>query len=146
MKAITKKQIRLAIVFVWVLSFIVPAPVVAEETLLLASINTNAPTEKLDNYDFFPDHHREARKKEALKKERAKENVVDMLVTDAEWVGGAVYTPVAVVTGEYGGFTDKIIIPYEVMNCDFVGLIERVLAKYGSDMAEAADSLLSVVM
>jgi len=144
MKAITKKQIGLAIVIVWVLSFIVPTMVVAEETLLLASLNRSAPTEEFDRYDFFPDYHQEARKKEEVRKEIAKENIVDSLVTDAAWIGGQAYAPVAVVTGESGGFTDKIIIPYEVMNFDFVGLIERVLTKYGGDMADAADTLLSM--
>jgi hypothetical protein len=146
MKAITKNIIRLAIVAVLVLSFTGPTTVSAEETLLLASIDRSAPADRFDNYDFFPDYHREAKKREADQKERAKEDVVDTLITDAEWVGGAVYTPVSAVTSEFGTVTDKIIVPYEVINGDYVGLIERVLTKYGRDMAEAADSLLSLVM
>jgi len=146
MKATIKNQIRFAIVIIIAFSFIGTATVSAEETLLLASIDRSAPTDELQNYDFFPKYHREAQKKEAERKERARENVVDKFVTDAEWVGGTVYAPVAVVTGEFGGVTDKIIIPYEVINGDYVGLIERVLSKHGRDMAEAADSLLSMVM
>ena len=146
MKAIIKNQIRFAIVIIIAFSFIVPATAIAGETMLFASLNRSTPDDKLDRYDFFPDHHREAQKKDAERKERARESVVDTLVTDAEWVGGAVYAPVAVVTGEFGGVTDKIIVPYEVINGDYVGLIERVLSKYGRDMAEAADSLLSMVM
>jgi len=146
MKAIIKNQISLAIVIIIAFSFIGAATVSAEETLLLASIDRSAPTDKLQNYDFFTKYHREAQKKEAERKERAMEIVVDTLVTDAECVGGAVHAPVAVATGESGGVTDNIIVPYEVINDDHVGLIERVFPEHGWNMAEVADSLLLLAL
>ena len=139
MKAIIKNQISLAIVIIIAFSFIGAATVSAEETLLLASIDRSAPTDKLPNNYCYQKYHREAQKKEAERKERAMEIVVDTLVTDAEWVGGEVYAPVASVT-------DKIIVPYEVINDDDVGLIERVFSKHGWNMTEAADSLLLLAL
>jgi hypothetical protein len=146
MKAIIKNQISLAIVIIIAFSFIGAATVSAGETVLLASIDRSATTDKLQNYDFFPKYHHKAPKKEAERKERTMEIVVDTLVTDAEWVGGEVYAPVPVVTGEFSAVTDKIIVPYEVINDDDVGLIERVFSKHGWNMTEAADSLLLLAL
>ncbi len=147
MKATIKNQIRFAIVIIIAFSFIVPATAIAGETLLLASLNRSTPDDKLDRYDFFPDHHREARVKEEIEKariNRAQEDTVDSLITDAAWVGGKVITPVHVITGNSGSVADKVIIPYEVISGDYVALIERVLVKYGPFMAESVDAIFSM--
>jgi len=147
MKTIIKKQIRFAIAIVIAFSFIVPVTAVAGETLLLASLDRSTPDDKLDNYDFFPDHHREARIKEELEKariNRAQEDTVDSLITDAAWVGGKVIIPVHVIAGNSGEVTDKVIIPYEMISGDYVALIERVLVKYGPFMAETVDAMFSM--
>ena len=116
MKATIKNQIRLVIVIVCAVLFIVPATAVAEETLLLASLTRAKPADEFKRFDFFPDYHREARIKEkahkAEKMKAMKKIALDeKIVSDAEWLG-----------------VDAI--PYEVMNGDYVGLVDRVLSKY----------------
>jgi len=117
MKATIKNQIRLAIVIVCAVLFIVPATAVAEETLLLASLTRTKPADEFNKFDFFPDYHREARMKEkahkAEKMKAMKEIAADeLIVQNADWV------------------SKNAIIPYEVMNGDYVGLVDRVLSKY----------------
>ena len=116
MKATIKNQIRLAIVIVCAVLFIVPAISVAEETLLLASLTRTRQADEFKAFDFFPEHHREARVKEqaqqAEKMNMLKAIAVDeKIVSDAEWL------------------SKNAIIPYEVMTADYVGLIERVVSK-----------------
>jgi len=116
MKATIKNQIRLAIVIVCAILFIVPAIVVAEETLLLASLTRTRQTDEFKNFDFFPEYHREARMAEktqqAEKMNMLKAIAVDeKVISDAEWL------------------SKNAIIPYEVITADYVGLIERVVSK-----------------
>jgi len=66
MKATIKNQIKLAIVAVCVL-FIGSSVVVAEETLLLASLSHTTPLEELEDFDRFPGYHKEARNVENKK-------------------------------------------------------------------------------
>ena len=116
MKATIKNQIRLVIVIVCAVLLAGPAMAVAEETLLLASLTRTKPVDEFKNFDFFPEHHREARmKKENQKAEKMNEmNEIaagKKIVSDAEWI------------------SENVIIPYEVMNGDYVGLIDRELSK-----------------
>ena len=116
MKAIIKNQIRLVIVIVCVVLLAGPAMAVAEETLLLASLTRTKQADEFKDFDFFPDYHREARIKakaeKAKKMKIMKEIAVDeKIVSDAEWM------------------SKNVIIPYEVMTADYVGLIERVVSK-----------------
>ncbi|MBW1893649.1 MAG: hypothetical protein JRI91_08140 [Deltaproteobacteria bacterium] len=114
MKATIKNQIRLAIVVACAVLFIGPSVVVAEETLLLASLTRVTPLDTFDNYDRFPDYHREARK-EADEKEikveidvikdiqkEANADTVDTVITSAAWVGGKALDSYVILNGDYG--------------------------------------------
>jgi len=116
MKATIKNQIRLVTMIVCAVLLTAPAMAVAEETLLLASLTRTRQADEFKGYDFFPEHHREARMAEktrqAEKMKMLKEIAVDeKIVSDAEWLG------------------KNAIIPYEVITADYVGLIERVVSK-----------------
>jgi len=116
MKAINKNQIRLVIVIVCAVLLTAPAIVVAEETLLLASLTRTRQADEFKGYDFFPEHHREAKKnleaQRAEKMKMLKEIALDeKVVSDAEWL------------------SKNAIVPYEVMTADYVALIERVVSK-----------------
>jgi len=114
MKVTIKNQIRLVTMIVCAVLLTAPAMSVAEETLLLASLTRTRQADEFKGYDFFPEHHREARMKEQAEKERKikmmKEIALDeKVVSDAEWLG------------------KNAVIPYEIMTADYVVLIERVV-------------------
>jgi hypothetical protein len=116
MKATIKNQIRLVIVVVCAVLLVGPAMAVAEETMLLASLSRTKQTEEFKDYDFFPEYHREARVKEHAEKERKMKEMNEIaagkkIVSDAEWL------------------SENVIIPYELLNADYVGLAERVISK-----------------
>ena len=117
MKATIKNQIRLVILIVCAVFLAGPAMAVAEETLLLASLTRTKQVEEFKNFDFFPDYHREARMKAKAEKENKMKAMNEIAVGekvayDAEWMSKNV-----------------IIIPYEFMASDYVGIIERVASK-----------------
>jgi len=96
---------------IYILSFIIAiglifltAENVSTETLLLSSLSKTKSIDNLDDFDFFPDYHQEARNIcEVRKIQRILE--VEEVITgelnseDAEWIG------------------KNIIIPYETLNC-----------------------------
>ena len=118
MKATIKNQIRLAIVAVCVVLFIAPSAVIAEETLLLASLTRITPLEDY-HHDPFMDIRKEARK-EADEKElkvkidiiediqkaedvhkEQKADTVDKVVTSAAWAGDKALSAYQVLNGDY---------------------------------------------
>ena len=116
MKATIKNQIRLVIVIVCAALLAGPAMAMAEETLLLASLSRTKHVDEFKDLDLFPDYHQETRMKAKAEKERKMKEMNEIavgkkIVSDAEWV------------------SENVIIPYELLNGDFVGLTERVVAK-----------------
>ena len=112
MKATIKNQIRLAIVAVCVL-FVGSSIAVAEETLLLASLSRTTPLEELEDFDRFPEYHKEARDVETKKeitvemdileeiKKADQNDAVDTAASTASWVGKKAIDGLVVLNGDY---------------------------------------------
>ena len=112
MKAIIKKQIKLATIAVCVF-FVGSSVAVAEETRLLASLSRTTPFEEFENLDRFPGYHKEAREVETKKEitvemdvleeiRKADQNdTVDTVVSSASWVGKKAVEGLVVLNGDY---------------------------------------------
>ena len=119
MKAIIKNQtrknrIRLAIAAACVVLLIGPSVAVAGEPLMLASLNRITPLDTFDEYDPFPEYHREARIEDHEKeiqvdtdvieeiKRAENTDAVDTAAASVAWVGGKAIDGYEILNGDYG--------------------------------------------
>jgi len=77
MKEIIKKQIRLAIIAVFIVLLLGPYVFVAEETSILASQTSITPIDTFDRDDKFPMYHKEALEEANEKKVKVEINVIE---------------------------------------------------------------------